>query len=640
MANFGSILEAQSSYSSGKEDKLEQEKISTGILYELQEQSRLLNLLVAGENASLKEAKKAQKSMTDMFSGLSSSIGGMFSGVGEVGKSLLFNKFAAALGLGALGYAFRDEISASLDKLQKELDLSFGGFGKKIDKMLKYAFPDLVGERDSPSEDIGKKIDQFILDLFDIIDKEVLQPLSTKIEQHWPIMEKAIIDGLTAAGESIKKKFMEWIPQGLKDWWDNWAVTTGITLGAIVLRVFGFAALKAALGKLFPIAMLAGSIGKGFIDAWDTYKETGDFKEAVIAFFGGILGFLSFGLIDKENVRPIIDEIDKVFIQPIVDFFRDIGLGLADMWVRFKKFVNDNIPPFLKEMGMGFDEQTIKKEEEEITVGKIQKFEKELASQQSFLTKLQESRKKLEDAGEDTSSYDRAISETKDTIEMTKKNLEEAKSNLTRSLEEIANAEQIKAQYERITEIDDDIRSKENTIKNLEKNIEAYKKANGKTSTYLEEKLATAKREITQLSGEKQKIRDDLRAGSIVTSSDNVIKILQQGQLQAIERGDAKGLASLQSEINTINSERIKQGLEPIPQLIQQEPQESYRLNKMSVDVSDQKTSNFTPVNPAPVIIQDNKQTSMVRNVAPQIGVRNEEPTIRSYQKSPAFGLH
>jgi len=86
--------------------------------------------------------------------------------------------------------------------------------------------------------------------------------------------------------------------------------------------------LKAFTKFLLP-AMIIGSLVNGIIDGFKAFMETGSIAEALIAGFGGILSFLTFGLIDAETIRSIVDWfssfVTDYIIQPLKDFFGFLG---------------------------------------------------------------------------------------------------------------------------------------------------------------------------------------------------------------------------------------------------------------------------------------------------------------------------
>lgn len=86
--------------------------------------------------------------------------------------------------------------------------------------------------------------------------------------------------------------------------------------------------LKAFTKFLLP-AMIIGSLINGIMDGFKAFMETGSIAEALIAGFGGILSFLTFGLIDAETIRSIVDWfsgfVTDYIIQPLKDFFGFLG---------------------------------------------------------------------------------------------------------------------------------------------------------------------------------------------------------------------------------------------------------------------------------------------------------------------------
>lgn len=85
--------------------------------------------------------------------------------------------------------------------------------------------------------------------------------------------------------------------------------------------------------KVFVPAMIIGSLVNGIIDGFKAWMEGGDFSDVMISMLGGVLEFLTFGLIDKESLQGAIDwmgtAIDKYIVEPVKEFFSWIG-GLFD----------------------------------------------------------------------------------------------------------------------------------------------------------------------------------------------------------------------------------------------------------------------------------------------------------------------
>jgi hypothetical protein len=87
--------------------------------------------------------------------------------------------------------------------------------------------------------------------------------------------------------------------------------------------------LMKAFTKFLLPAMIIGSLINGIMDGFKAFMETGSIAEALIAGFGGILSFLTFGLIDAETIRSLVDWfssfVTDFIIQPLKDFFGFLG---------------------------------------------------------------------------------------------------------------------------------------------------------------------------------------------------------------------------------------------------------------------------------------------------------------------------
>jgi hypothetical protein len=83
------------------------------------------------------------------------------------------------------------------------------------------------------------------------------------------------------------------------------------------------------IGKVFVPAMIIGSIVNGLIDGFKVFFDGGTLGEALIAGLGGILDFLTFGLIDAKTIQSVVDWItgfvDDFIIKPITEFVSMIG---------------------------------------------------------------------------------------------------------------------------------------------------------------------------------------------------------------------------------------------------------------------------------------------------------------------------
>jgi hypothetical protein len=114
--------------------------------------------------------------------------------------------------------------------------------------------------------------------------------------------------------------------------------------------------LKAFTKFLLP-AMIIGSLINGIMDGFKAFMETGSIAEALIAGFGGILSFLTFGLIDAETIRSVVDWfssfVTDYIIQPLKDFFGFLGQSfdkyIAQPIMEAFGFVGDMLTEYIVE---------------------------------------------------------------------------------------------------------------------------------------------------------------------------------------------------------------------------------------------------------------------------------------------------
>jgi hypothetical protein len=95
------------------------------------------------------------------------------------------------------------------------------------------------------------------------------------------------------------------------------------------------------LGKLALPLLIIGTLFSGIKAGFEKYQETGNFTEAIVSGLGGMLEFLTFGLLGEDTLKQVFDSLSGVF-QPVLDtvsnifdsikgFFKGIFGGTVDV---------------------------------------------------------------------------------------------------------------------------------------------------------------------------------------------------------------------------------------------------------------------------------------------------------------------
>lgn len=102
----------------------------------------------------------------------------------------------------------------------------------------------------------------------------------------------------------------------------------GASLLASFKTLFNPKNLLKALGKVFVIGAIIGSLFSGITDAFDEFTKSGSIGKALVAGLAGIVDFLTFGLFDKEKIKEVIGDFatwtNEHLIQPFVKFITSI----------------------------------------------------------------------------------------------------------------------------------------------------------------------------------------------------------------------------------------------------------------------------------------------------------------------------
>ena len=77
------------------------------------------------------------------------------------------------------------------------------------------------------------------------------------------------------------------------------------------------------LGKLALPLLIISTLFSGIKAGFEKYQETGSFSEAIVSGLGGMLEFLTFGLLGEDTLKQVFDSLSGVF-QPVLDTVSNI----------------------------------------------------------------------------------------------------------------------------------------------------------------------------------------------------------------------------------------------------------------------------------------------------------------------------
>ena len=102
-------------------------------------------------------------------------------------------------------------------------------------------------------------------------------------------------------------------------------------------KLFTGGKLTKILGKVFtkvflPLTIIA-TLFSGITAGFKKYQETGSFKDAIVAGLGGMLDFITFGLVGEEELRNVFESVSK-FLDPIMDKISEIFTGIKNFFIK------------------------------------------------------------------------------------------------------------------------------------------------------------------------------------------------------------------------------------------------------------------------------------------------------------------
>lgn len=249
---------------------------------------------------------------------------------------------------------------------------------EKIQKALQMNIDRVIGKKSNNSQQVK---------LNDVISTGTEKETANEANDIFKDMLKSLVNIETILSEKIKPETKE-IAQPQQ--------SNGGILDFLSGAIGGFLSngLKALFGTLFnpknllkiitkfalPVAIV-GSLVNGVIDGFKEWQKTGSIKEAIIAGLGGVLEFISFGLLDKTDIAKSFDYVAEKFnelttwvadnildplinkvINPIKDFYTNTFKIITD-FANEKILSGFGIPQLNKFISEGIDEAKVKYDE-------------------------------------------------------------------------------------------------------------------------------------------------------------------------------------------------------------------------------------------------------------------------------------
>ena len=102
-------------------------------------------------------------------------------------------------------------------------------------------------------------------------------------------------------------------------------------------KLFTGGKLTKILGKVFskvflPLTIIA-TLFSGITAGFKKYQETGSFKDAIVAGLGGMLDFITFGLVGEDELKNVFDSVSS-FLDPIMNKISEIFTGIKNFFIK------------------------------------------------------------------------------------------------------------------------------------------------------------------------------------------------------------------------------------------------------------------------------------------------------------------
>jgi len=128
-------------------------------------------------------------------------------------------------------------------------------------------------------------------------------------------------------------------PAGIMDILGDIVGFIGGALIEVIKSLFNPTVIIGLLKKLALPLLIISTLFSGIMAGFNKYQETGSFSEAIVSGLGGMLSFLTFGLLGEDTLKQVFDSLSGVF-KPVLDTVSNIFDSIKGF---FKNIFGDSV---------------------------------------------------------------------------------------------------------------------------------------------------------------------------------------------------------------------------------------------------------------------------------------------------------
>jgi len=128
-------------------------------------------------------------------------------------------------------------------------------------------------------------------------------------------------------------------PAGIMDILGDIVGFIGGALIEVIKSLFNPTVIIGLLKRLALPLLIISTLFSGIMAGFNKYQETGSFSEAIVSGLGGMLSFLTFGLLGEDTLKQVFDSLSGVF-KPVLDTVSNIFDSIKGF---FKNIFGDSV---------------------------------------------------------------------------------------------------------------------------------------------------------------------------------------------------------------------------------------------------------------------------------------------------------